>query len=63
MTSHSTVVPLHQPGEIDDPLTEVLRSGARRLLPSACFPPASQAEPWQAPPRRWKRKPKPSWPR
>ncbi|MFL5334331.1 MAG: IS256 family transposase [Geminicoccaceae bacterium] len=35
MTSHSTVVPLHQPGEIDDPLTEVLRSGARRLLAQA----------------------------
>jgi hypothetical protein len=32
MTSHSIVVPLHQPGEIDDPLTEVLRNGARRLL-------------------------------
>jgi putative transposase len=35
MTSHSTVAPLHQPGEIDDPLTEVLRSGARRLLARA----------------------------
>ena len=28
MTSHSTVVPLRQPGEIDDPLTGVLRHGA-----------------------------------
>ena len=35
MTSHGTVVPLYQPGEIDDPLTEVLRSGARRLLAQA----------------------------
>ena len=35
MTSHSTVVPLRQPDEIDDPLTEVLRSGARRLLAQA----------------------------
>jgi putative transposase len=35
MTSHSTVVPLQQPGAIEDPLTEVLRSGARRLLAQA----------------------------
>src|SRR3954468_23637672 len=35
MTSHSTVVPLQQPGVIEDPLTEVLRSGARRLLAQA----------------------------
>lgn len=35
MTSHSTVVPLRQSDEIDDPLTAVLRSGARRLLAQA----------------------------
>ena len=35
MTSNSSVVPLRQPDEIDDPLTTVLRSGARRLLAQA----------------------------
>jgi putative transposase len=35
MTSDSTVVPLRQPEEIDDPLTAVLREGARRLLAQA----------------------------
>ena len=35
MTSHSSVVPLRQPAEIDDPLTTILRSGARRLLAQA----------------------------
>jgi putative transposase len=35
VTSHSSVVPLRQPDEIDDPLTAVLRSGARRLLAQA----------------------------
>ena len=35
MTSDTTVVPLRQPDEIDDPLTAVLRSGARRLLAQA----------------------------
>ncbi len=35
MTSRSTVVPLRQPDEIDDPLTAVLRAGARRLLAQA----------------------------
>jgi transposase-like protein len=33
--SNSTVVSLRQPDEIDDPLTTVLRSGARRLLAQA----------------------------
>src|SRR5215210_4741945 len=33
--SDSTVVPLRQPEEIDDPLTAILRSGARRLLAQA----------------------------
>ena len=35
MMSDSTVVSLRQPDEIDDPLTTVLRSGARRLLAQA----------------------------
>ena len=35
MTSDSTVVPLRQPEETDDPLTAVLRNGARRLLAQA----------------------------
>jgi putative transposase len=35
MTSINTVVPLRQPDTIDDPLTAVLRSGARRLLAQA----------------------------
>ena len=35
MTSSSTVVPLRQPDEVDDPLTAVLRAGARRLLAQA----------------------------
>jgi putative transposase len=35
MTSNTTVVPLRQPETIDDPLTAILRSGARRLLAQA----------------------------
>src|SRR4051794_18510689 len=35
MMSSSTVVPLRQPDTIDDPLTAILRSGARRLLAQA----------------------------
>src|SRR5829696_8369880 len=35
MSEDSTVVRLRQPEEIDDPLTVVLRSGARRLLAQA----------------------------
>ena len=35
MTSSISVVPLRQPDTIDDPLTAVLRSGARRLLAQA----------------------------
>ena len=35
MTSSSSVVSLRQPDAIDDPLTSVLRSGARRLLAQA----------------------------
>jgi putative transposase len=35
MDRDSTIVPLRQPDEIDDPLTTVLRAGARRLLAQA----------------------------
>jgi putative transposase len=35
MTSDTTVVALRQPDAVDDPLTTVLRSGARRLLAQA----------------------------
>jgi transposase-like protein len=35
MSSNSTVVPLRQPDTIDDPLTTILRSGARQLLAQA----------------------------
>jgi hypothetical protein len=35
MRSDSIVVPLRQPDEIDDPLTAVLRRGARQLLAQA----------------------------
>ncbi len=35
MMRNSTVVRLRQPDAIDDPLTAVLRSGARRLLAQA----------------------------
>jgi transposase-like protein len=35
MRSDSTVVPLRQPDEVEDPLTAILRSGARRLLAQA----------------------------
>src|SRR5215212_7412875 len=33
--SDTTVVPLRQPDEVDDPLTAILRNGARRLLAQA----------------------------
>src|SRR6201995_4928153 len=35
MTSDTSVVPLRQPDAIEDPLTVILRSGARRLLAQA----------------------------
>ncbi len=35
MSSSSTIVPLRQPDAVDDPLTAVLRDGARRLLAQA----------------------------
>src|SRR6202048_5544387 len=35
MNENSNIVPLCQPDEIDDPLTNILRSGARQLLAQA----------------------------
>ena len=35
MNEHSNIVPLRQPGIIDDPLTDILRHGARQLLAQA----------------------------
>ena len=35
MSSSSSVVPLRQPDTVEDPLTAVLRDGARRLLAQA----------------------------
>ena len=35
MTSDSTVVPLRRPDAVDDPLTAIVRDGARRLLAQA----------------------------
>jgi putative transposase len=35
MTMNTTVIPLRQPDAVEDPLTTVLRSGARRLLAQA----------------------------
>jgi putative transposase len=35
MNETSNIVPLGQPDEIDDPLTNLLRAGARQLLPQA----------------------------
>jgi putative transposase len=35
MNDNSNVFPLRQPGNIDDPLTDILRSGARQLLAQA----------------------------
>ena len=35
MSEDSKVIRLRQPDEIDDPLTAVLRTGARRLLEQA----------------------------
>src|SRR5260370_20108804 len=35
MNEHSSIVPLRQPDEIDDPLTNILQSGARQLLAQA----------------------------
>ncbi len=35
MSENINVVPLRQPNEVDDPLTSILRSGARQLLAQA----------------------------
>ena len=35
MSTDTTIVPLRQPDDIEDPLTAILRSGARRLLAQA----------------------------
>jgi putative transposase len=35
MNENINIVPLRQPDEIDDPLTNILRSGARQLLAQA----------------------------
>ena len=35
MNENSDVFPLRQPGDLDDPLTEILRSGAQRMLAQA----------------------------
>ncbi len=43
MRSDSTVVSLCQPDAVEDPLTAVLRSGARRLLSQAIEAEAAQA--------------------
>lgn len=32
MTDDTTIIPFHQPGSITDPLTEIAREGARRML-------------------------------
>ena len=32
MKDDTTITPLHQPGSIIDPLTEIAREGARRML-------------------------------
>ena len=35
MKGDSTITPLHQPGSILDPLTEIAREGARQMLAAA----------------------------
>ncbi len=45
MTSSSSVVPLRQPETIDDPLTAILRSGARRLLAKRSRPKLTRFSP------------------
>jgi putative transposase len=32
MKDDTTIIPFHQPGSIADPLTEIAREGARRML-------------------------------
>ena len=35
MTDDTTIIPFRQPGSINDPLTEIAREGARRMLMAA----------------------------
>ena len=35
MDDDTTITPLHQPGSVEDPLTEIAREGARRMLAAA----------------------------
>ena len=35
MTDDTTIIPFRQPGSIIDPLTEIARNGARRMLMAA----------------------------
>ena len=35
MDDDTTIIPLHQPGSVEDPLTEIARDGARRMLAAA----------------------------
>jgi len=35
MNDDTTITPLHQPGSVADPLTEIARDGARRMLAAA----------------------------
>ena len=35
MTDDTSVIPLRQPGSVEDPLTEIAREGARRMLATA----------------------------
>ncbi len=35
MTSGNTILPFRKPGDVEDPLTAILRDGARRLLAQA----------------------------
>ena len=50
--SDNTVVPLRHPDEVEDPLTAILRSGARRLLAQAV---EAEAEAFLATKRSWPR--------
>ena len=35
MDDATTIIPRHQPGSVEDPLTEIARDGARRILAAA----------------------------
>ena len=35
MTDDTTIIPFRQPGSVIDPLTEIARDGARRMLMAA----------------------------